>query len=625
MSHPIFFSFQEGHFFLFRVAVEFIQGVCSKRERVLIGESSEKGESSGSLAIHSVAELLLTQKVEAPVAHQISSSQLSQSYQIQRFAKIGKSFFQACSGQHFNASLIKIFIDKIDEKFGIKFPLLSNATYDSATLPEIGEFGHFLSSTYDIHPFFKVDVQPNLRKQFNTNPYLLTYNGFELTFQPQIYGQLEWREIKEEYIEISVKFLGKIADIDANSAKISILRAIEIEEKLAELLTASTQRHTQDSDYDIVSLHDFHHLFPFFKISGFIRGIYQNEGKNITNFLQYILNRQSKVAIYHKPRQIERHYAVCTAFKQEKNAFLDSILLRILWKYQFFFDAKEIQISERLRSSLFQPLISGNDESDKRKSCLSLLSHVYPPIFGNLAVKALYPKNDDFKIRQKEVATIAEYVLQSFEDIFNQLSWLSLSEKKVLTSKIKEISRIYGAPKWVLDGKKLDLLYSNLTHIRNADIATRWLEANAFKRIKMYQRLTQGGEIRRDDFLSAFSSQITTEFEATVDYDTNSFYLPLPFLERDLVHEGHPAIWKFVMIGDKIGKILGKLFDESGLERNELGMFSKWMKAETRKRVKEMVDELEKGYEVIGGGRGWNINEELAENVGLKVIGSLLL
>ncbi|CAD5209913.1 unnamed protein product [Bursaphelenchus okinawaensis] len=418
-------------------------------------------------------------KVELKMNHKIIEYLNTKTENELKYETLGKTFYKTCIAQKYDKTLIYTIINKLTTKYNLTFPLLNNGTENKIEkLPEIGDLAYFLLINFDIHPFFKIDVQPNLKKLFNAAPYLLTYDTFDTTFKPEIYEKPEWKAIKQEYIDLMAQYLHRISSTPLATMKQRTLKAVELEERLAKLLKP-LKRYLSADDYNVVSFHDFHNILPLYKMSSYIRGIYTDNKNYIPNFLQYILDRHTQVAVYKKQIQIDIHYGVYTAFVEDTNIFLDNILLRLMLKYMILLPGDAVEMSDDLASA-----------------------------FSN------------------------DYVGNG-----------------------------------LLSGEK-------------------------------------------------HHSTITVP---SYDYNTNSFYLPLPYLQYDFANSSYPSVWNFVNIGVDVGRLLGRLFEESGLERDSTGRFDQWLSERSKKKVREMINELEEQYEVISSGKEQDINDDLADNVALKI------
>ncbi|KAK3840046.1 MAG: hypothetical protein JOS17DRAFT_725821 [Linnemannia elongata] len=309
---------------------------------------------------------------------------------------------------------------------------------------------------------------------------------------------------------------------------------------------------------------------------------------------------------------------------------LDAVLQKTSSKtLQHYFSWLVIQnLAENLGQPYTQPLdvydnikwgVSAGIKVERWKTCVSVVNFNLGQVIGHYFVEQTFKGNS-----RKEVMSIMENVLASYEKTFPTLKWLDTTTRDGAIKKLKAIVQLVGystdAPD-VASSKALDEYYKDYTVAVN-DYFGNQLSYSVWKTMNTFRGLSL--PVNKNTML-----MVPATVNAYYDPFSNSINFPAGILQMPFFNVENPEYINYGSMGVVGGHEIGHAFDSMGRHYDDIGRVANWWTNATSKAFDEKAQCYVNQYGnfTIKGpdGKDHNLNgqltlpENLADNGGIKM------
>uniref|UniRef100_A0A4W4G2C4 Endothelin-converting enzyme 1 n=1 Tax=Electrophorus electricus TaxID=8005 RepID=A0A4W4G2C4_ELEEL len=447
------------------------------------------------------------------------------------------------------------------------------------------------SAQFRSSPFFTVFVSTD-SKNSSSNIIQVDQSGLGLPSREYYLN----KTANEKYLRAYLDFLVEVGMLLGGSEETSHTLMTEIvafESALANITVPQEERRDEESIYHKIQARELATLAPAIDWMPFLRAV----------FAPVVLNDSEPVVLYATEYLQKVSQLISNTSKSTLNNYM---IMKVVRKMVSILDQRFQDAEQR-----FLEVMYGAKKScaPRWKLCVSDTDSALGFALGALFVKATF--TEDSKTFAEDM--VAE-IKGAFEDSLKHVGWMDDETKKAAKEKADAIYNMIGYPKFIMDPKELDKVFS--------DVSTEYLY---FQNVMHYYSFS--GRVTADQLRKAPNrdqwSMTPPTVNAYYNPTKNEIVLPAGILQSPFYNHEWPKALNFGGIGVVMGHELTHAFDDQGRVYDKDGNLRSWWKNSSAEAFKQQTQCMVEQYshyninsESLNGKH--TLGENIADNGGLK-------
>ncbi|XP_026880267.2 endothelin-converting enzyme 1 isoform X2 [Electrophorus electricus] len=448
------------------------------------------------------------------------------------------------------------------------------------------------SAQFRSSPFFTVFVSTD-SKNSSSNIIQVDQSGLGLPSREYYLN----KTANEKYLRAYLDFLVEVGMLLGGSEETSHTLMTEIvafESALANITVPQEERRDEESIYHKIQARELATLAPAIDWMPFLRAV----------FAPVVLNDSEPVVLYATEYLQKVSQLISNTSKSTLNNYM---IMKVVRKMVSILDQRFQDAEQR-----FLEVMYGAKKScaPRWKLCVSDTDSALGFALGALFVKATF--TEDSKTFAEDM--VAE-IKGAFEDSLKHVGWMDDETKKAAKEKADAIYNMIGYPKFIMDPKELDKVFSDL------DVASDLYFQNVMHYYSFSGRVT-ADQLRKAPNRDQWSMTPPT-VNAYYNPTKNEIVLPAGILQSPFYNHEWPKALNFGGIGVVMGHELTHAFDDQGRVYDKDGNLRSWWKNSSAEAFKQQTQCMVEQYshyninsESLNGKH--TLGENIADNGGLK-------
>ena len=286
-----------------------------------------------------------------------------------------------------------------------------------------------------------------------------------------------------------------ILGAERSRAERELMDSLNFEMALANISLPNEKRRNATALYNPMSVKDFQHKYPYTDWVEYFNAILRNTGITID---------ENEVIIVSVPSFMEALGPLLQ--NTPKRTIANYVMWRISGFSSFF-------LTEQLRKRQLQysTAISGKQEQEPRwKECVDITTGSLP-----ISVGALYIRKHFRQDSKRAALDMVNDIKAVFEDILRKVDWMDEITRKSAMEKVKSMTTHIGYPDELMDNKKIEEYYQNLTFSENFDYLTQILYMNEFGTTKAFRKLRL--PVNKTDWITHARPAVVNAFYSSIE------------------------------------------------------------------------------------------------------------
>jgi membrane metallo-endopeptidase-like protein 1 len=457
--------------------------------------------------------------------------------------------------------------------------------------------------THTIYEFMKFGFNSNIFFEFNVSPNVSDSSKDTLTLdQPFIvsFDKIMRRGFNETLVRAYYDYMVKIAKgfgAEEEAAHKEMRDVIELDIAITRITVPSEKRRNSSLEDNPYTIKQLEKEFPYVPWLTYINVMLQpvkimTYDDYITVTLPQYFKDLEKV-IRGTPKRTMANYMYWKVVKGLITYLTD--------------DMRRLQLG-------FSKVLSGRSERDARwKECILKPKRIY------IASGALYVRHFFKKEAKNTMLEIVNNIQEQFREVLQTVDWMDEVTRKHALEKAKAMSAHIAYPDELLDDKKIDEYYANLT-VNPLKYLESMMNVTLFTQRVFYERLDNPSS--KDDWRNHAHATVTNAF---YDQSENSIEFPASILQGVFFDNSRPHYMNYGAIGYIIGHEITHGFDDEGRQFDKDGNLVDWWQPKTKSAFDVKAQCIIDQYSNITvPGINLNLNgintqgENIADNGGIK-------
>uniref|UniRef100_A0A4W4G662 Endothelin-converting enzyme 1 n=1 Tax=Electrophorus electricus TaxID=8005 RepID=A0A4W4G662_ELEEL len=449
------------------------------------------------------------------------------------------------------------------------------------------------SAQFRSSPFFTVFVSTD-SKNSSSNIIQVDQSGLGLPSREYYLN----KTANEKYLRAYLDFLVEVGMLLGGSEETSHTLMTEIvafESALANITVPQEERRDEESIYHKIQARELATLAPAIDWMPFLRAV----------FAPVVLNDSEPVVLY--ATEYLQKVSQLISNTSKRYTLNNYMIMKVVRKMVSILDQRFQDAEQR-----FLEVMYGAKKScaPRWKLCVSDTDSALGFALGALFVKATF--TEDSKTFAEDM--VAE-IKGAFEDSLKHVGWMDDETKKAAKEKADAIYNMIGYPKFIMDPKELDKVFSDL------DVASDLYFQNVMHYYSFSGRVT-ADQLRKAPNRDQWSMTPPT-VNAYYNPTKNEIVLPAGILQSPFYNHEWPKALNFGGIGVVMGHELTHAFDDQGRVYDKDGNLRSWWKNSSAEAFKQQTQCMVEQYshyninsESLNGKH--TLGENIADNGGLK-------
>ncbi|XP_072887825.1 endothelin-converting enzyme 1-like isoform X3 [Hemitrygon akajei] len=449
-----------------------------------------------------------------------------------------------------------------------------------------------VKSHYQSNSFFSVYVGTDA-KNSSRNVIQVDQSGLNLPSREYYLNKTANEKVMTAYLNYMVK-LGVLLGGEETSTQAQMQQVLDFETELASITVSQEDRTDEEQIYNKMTIRSLQALAPAVDwlslLSAIVYPIELNDSEPVVTYAKEYLKKVSDL-INSTDKSILNNYMIWTLITKAAS-FLD----------HRFQDAAEE----------FLMVMTGTKTvcNTRWKDCITVSDEVLGFSLGALFIKEMFAK-DSRRIAEEMISEIKT----AFEENMKKVTWMDEETKAAAKEKADAIYDMIGFPKFILDAKELDEVFSDYKVVPNLYFQNMLEFCNFSTRV-------MANQLRKPPNKGQWSMTPPT-VNAYYSPTKNMIVFPAGILQAPCFSQDFPRSLNFGGIGMVMGHELTHAFDDQGREYDKNGNIRPWWKnssVEAFKHQTECIIEQYNNYVINGehvNGKQ-TLGENIADNGGLK-------
>ncbi|XP_032903922.1 endothelin-converting enzyme 1 isoform X4 [Amblyraja radiata] len=447
-------------------------------------------------------------------------------------------------------------------------------------------------SHYRTNPFFSIYISTD-SKNSNSNIIQIDQSGLGLPSRDYYLNKTANNKILTAYLNYMVE-LGVLLGGDEASTLAQMQQVLELETALANITVASEDRRDEELIYHKMTIRNLQVLVPVVDWLPLLSAM----------FHPVELNDSEPVVVYAK----EYLQKVSDLINSTDKSVLNNYMIwNVVMKTADCLDHRFQDAEEKLLTAM-----SGTKKTcnTRWKSCVGDTDGTLGFSLGAMFVKATFAE-DSKQIAEEMISEIKE----AFEESLMKTTWMDEETKKAAKEKADAIYDMIGYPKFIMDTKELDKVFSDYEVVPDL----------YFENVLQFYNFTarvMADQLRKspnNDQWSMTPPAVNAYYAPT----KNEIVFPAGILQAPFYARDYPKSLNFGGIGVVMGHELTHAFDDQGREYDKDGNLRSWWKNSSVEAFKNQIECMVEQYnnysinsEQVNGRK--TLGENIADNGGLK-------
>ncbi|GCC30712.1 endothelin-converting enzyme 1-like isoform X1 [Chiloscyllium punctatum] len=449
-----------------------------------------------------------------------------------------------------------------------------------------------VTAHYRTSPFFTIYLSTD-SKNSNSNVIQVDQSGLGLPSRDYYLNATANDKILTAYLTYMVE-LGVLLGGEEISTRAQMQQVLDFEGALANITVPQENRRDEELIYNKMSVRNLQALAPVIDWLPLLSAI----------FYPVELNDSEPVVVYAK----EYLQKVSDLINSTDKCILNNYMIwNVVKKTAYNLDHRFQEAEEKLIMAM-----SGMKKTcDTRwKTCVSDTDGTLGFSLGALFVKATFAE-DSKQIAEEMISEIKA----AFEQSLKQTEWMDEQTKQAAKEKADSIYDMIGYPKFIMDPKELDKLFSDY------EVVPDLYFQNVLQFYNFSARVT-ADQLRKPPNKDQWSMTPPT-VNAYYSPTKNEIVFPAGILQAPFYTRDYPKALNFGGIGVVMGHELTHAFDDQGREYDKDGNLRSWWKNSSVEAFKQQTECMIEQYnnftvnsEQVNGKQ--TLGENIADNGGLK-------
>ncbi|XP_066547621.1 endothelin-converting enzyme 1 isoform X2 [Amia ocellicauda] len=449
-----------------------------------------------------------------------------------------------------------------------------------------------VSSLYRTSPFFSVYVSTD-SKNSNSNVIQVDQSGLGLPSRDYYLNTTANHKVLTAYLNFLVE-VGVLLGGTEASTRVQMQEILDFETTLANITVPQEERMDEELIYHKMPARELQTLAPVVDWMPLLSAV----------FAPVELNDSEPVVVYAKEYLQQVSDLINSTSKSLLNTYM---MLTVVRKMASNLDQRFQDAEERFLEAMY-----GTKKScvPRWKLCVSDTDSALGFSLGAMFVKATFVE-DSKAIAEDMISEIKA----AFEDHLKYVSWMDPETKKDAKEKADAIYNMIGYPKFIMDHKELDKVFSDYEVVKDL----------YFQNVIQYYNFS--ARVTADQLRKAPNRDQWSMTPATVNAyyspTKNEMVFPAGILQAPFYSRAWPKALNFGGIGVVMGHELTHAFDDQGREYDKEGNLRSWWKNSSVEAFKKQTQCMVEQYsnysinrEPLNGKH--TLGENIADNGGLK-------
>ncbi|XP_069466457.1 endothelin-converting enzyme 1 isoform X5 [Ambystoma mexicanum] len=441
-------------------------------------------------------------------------------------------------------------------------------------------------------PFFSAYVSAD-SKNSNSNVIQIDQSGLGLPSRDYYLNKTENEKVLNGYLDFMVQ-LGVLLGGQEDTTRQQMQQILDFETALANITIPQEKRRDEELIYHRINAGELQALAPAIDWMPFLRTVFSpveiNETEPVVVYAMEYLGQVSELIN-----------------ATDKNLLNNYMMWNVVRKVSSFLDQRFQDVEEK-----FLEVMYGTKKTclPRWKFCISDTDSNLGFALGALFVKATFA--DDSKSTAQEMI---KEIRTAFEESLAGLVWMDDETRRAAKEKAEAIYDMIGYPKFIMDPKELDKVFSNY------EVAPGLYFENVVQFYNFSARVT-ADQLRKAPNRDQWSMTPPT-VNAYYSPTKNEIVFPAGILQAPFYTSSSPTALNFGGIGVVMGHELTHAFDDQGREYDKDGNMRPWWKNSSVEAFKKQTECMTKQYgdykvngESVNGKH--TLGENIADNGGLK-------
>ncbi|XP_069096179.1 endothelin-converting enzyme 1 isoform X1 [Pleurodeles waltl] len=449
-----------------------------------------------------------------------------------------------------------------------------------------------VTATSRSSPFFSAYVSAD-SKNSNSNVIQIDQSGLGLPSRDYYLNKTENKKVLNSYLDFMVQ-LGVLLGGHEDSTRQQMQQILDFETALANITTPQEKRRDEEFIYHRMNAGELQTLAPAIDWMPFLR----------TVFSPVEINESEPVVVYAKEYLVQVSELINSTDKSLLNNYM---MWNVVRKASAFLDQRFLDAEEKFLQAMY----------GTKKSCLPRWKFCVSDTDSNLgfALGAMFVKATFADDSKSTAQSMIREIRTAFEESLAGLVWMDDETRRVAKEKAEAIYDMIGYPKFIMDPKELDKVFSNY------EVTSDLYFENVVQFYNFSARVT-ADQLRKPPNRDQWSMTPPT-VNAYYSPTKNEIVFPAGILQAPFYTSSSPTSLNFGGIGVVMGHELTHAFDDQGREYDKNGNLRPWWKnssVEAFKKQTECMTKQYSNYKVNGEAVNGNhtLGENIADNGGLR-------
>ncbi|XP_008194353.1 neprilysin-2 [Tribolium castaneum] len=505
---------------------------------------------------------------------------------------LAKTLYQACMNTREIEANSVIKFKQLMKKLG-GWPVIEGPDWDENEFEWLATSYKFMKTGMTPDMLLNIVVEADIS---NSSRYALFLDQIDVKLD-----KIKRNGFNETVFQAFYEFMTKVAVVfgaDEHTAAEEMRQVAEFIVTLARITVPAEERHNQSLENNPMTISELENRYSY------------------VPWLEYI---NTMLKPYHKVTPNNTVVVKIPQYYDKLQDVLRNTPKRTLANYMFWSKIQEYvtYLNDELRNLELEvyKVAFGIDKRPPRvKECTQLCIRLY------VASGALFVKNFFNEKAKQEVTEIVSNVRDEFIKALKTVDWMDDATKKQALEKAEAIHLHMAYPDELLDEKKLEKYYENLT-LDSSDYLGCRLNISLFSDAVDYQELDKLLD-KKDWRHHSYVALV----QAFYDKNENSIEFLAGILRNVFFNETKPKYMNYGAIGHIVGHEITHGFDDVGRQYNTEGNLVNWWEPKTKEafdsKARCIIDqygnitEPEVGLNLNGG---HTQGENIADNAGIKL------
>lgn len=449
-----------------------------------------------------------------------------------------------------------------------------------------------VTATSRSSPFFSAYVSAD-SKNSNSNVIQIDQSGLGLPSRDYYLNKTANEKVLNSYLDFMVQ-LGVLLGGHKDTTRQQMQQILDFETALANITIPQEKRRDEEVIYHHMRAGELQTLAPAIDWMPFLR----------TVFSPVEINESEPVVVYAKEYLVQVSELINATDKSLLNNYM---MWNVVRKASAFLDQRFQDAEEKFLQAMY----------GTKKSCLPRWKFCISDTDSNLgfALGAMFVKATFADDSKSTAQNMIKEIRTAFEESLAGLVWMDDETRRAAKDKAEAIYDMIGYPKFIMDPKELDKVFSNY------EVTSDLYFENVVQFYNFSARVT-ADQLRKPPNRDQWSMTPPT-VNAYYSPTKNEIVFPAGILQAPFYTSSSPTALNFGGIGVVMGHELTHAFDDQGREYDKDGNLRPWWKNSSVEAFKKQTECMTKQYseykvngEAVNGKH--TLGENIADNGGLK-------